>query len=287
MTTAPAVPATSITGSAAFGRLLRAELRWIFRRPRNLVALGVLPLIPIAVGLSLMFEEPSADRAADPSSGLLPFAVGNAFVLPIAVLVISLSTGLPLVTAMAGADALAGEAAHGTLRGWLLAPVSRGRLLAVKACGVAAFALAVAVPMGLSGFLAGLVLDGADATFTLTGAPIGIWDAFGRIMLAVGWVTLQLCAVGAVALAVSACTEHPLVVVIAVLGGTALSSLLTMLSAVEWLHPVLLTQSWDAIGDVLRDPMPTAALRESALRALCYLGIGMSLAYLRLATRDS
>ncbi|WP_234390889.1 ABC transporter permease subunit [Nocardia suismassiliense] len=282
-----ATTAATTRGSVAFTRLLRAELRWIFRRPRNLMMLGVLPFIPIAVGISLLFAEPSTSPHAGPGSGLLPAAVDNAFALPIAVIVIALTTGMPLTAAMAGADALAGEAAHGTLRGWLLAPVSRGRLLAVKAAGVAVVVLAATLPMALSGFAAGLVMFGTHATYSLSGSSVTFWAALGQIMIAVVWVTLQLLAVGAVALAISACTDHPLIVVIAVLGGTALSTLLTMLSPLDWLHPFLLTESWNAVGDVLRDPMPTDALLQSVLCALCYIGVGLSLAYLRLKTKDS
>ena len=49
---------------------------------------------------------------------------------------LALALLLPLAVAMAAADAIAGEAAHGTLRGLLLAPVGRLRLVGMKAFGV-------------------------------------------------------------------------------------------------------------------------------------------------------
>ena len=266
-------------------RLYRAELRWIFRRPRTLVVLGLLALIPVIVALALAI----GGDGGPPGGGgdnLFSTAAGNALVLPIAVLAFTLNLLLPLVTAMSAGDAVAGELANGTLRGWLIAPVSRGRLLAVKALGVATFTLAAVTLMAVVGVLAGLVINGTGSLFTLSGTTLSFGTALGHIAIAVGWVTLQLWAIGAVALAVSACTEHPMLVVVSVLAGTIVSTVLLLLSAVDWLHPFLLPESWDSLVDVLRDPMPTAGLAEGAARAACYLVVGLSLAYARITTKD-
>jgi ABC-2 type transport system permease protein len=270
-------------------RLLRAELRWIFRRPRTLIVLGLLALIPvvIGVGLTLVNSADANSGSSDGSDALLVSAVGNAFVLPIAALTLTLGLLLPLAAAMAGADAIAGEAAHGTLRGWLVAPVSRGRLLGVKAFGVAAVSLIAVASMSLTAVITGLVINGSGSMFTLSGNTLPLWDALGRIALAAGWVTLQLWAVGAVALAISTCTEHPMLVVVSVLAGNIVFTILGFLSAVNWLHPFLLNQNWQtALADILRDPIATGQLSEGALRALSYIAIGLSLAYARLVTRD-
>ncbi|HVV10936.1 ABC transporter permease subunit [Amycolatopsis sp.] len=272
-------------------RLYRAELRWIFRRPRTLVVLGLLALVPAVIGIGLAVAGdsgfgPGNTNAGDGGGGLLTSAAGNALVLPIAALAVTLNLLLPLTTAMSAADALAGEAAHGTLRGWLLAPVSRGRLLLVKALGVATFTLVAAVLMAVVGVITGLVINGTGSLFTLTGTTLSFGEALGKIAVAAAWVTLQLWAIGAVALAISASTEHPMLVVVSVLAGTIVSAVLLLLSAVDWLHPFLLPQSWDSITDILRDPMPTDGLAQGAVRAACYIVIGLSLAYARIATKD-
>jgi ABC-2 type transport system permease protein len=267
-------------------RLYRAELRWIFRRPRTLVVLGLLALIPVVVAIGLAVGSGGPGGGGGGDDALFSTAAGNALVLPIATLAVTLNLLLPLTSAMSAGDALAGELSHGTLRGWLLAPVSRGRLLAVKALGVATFTLASVVLMAVVGVLAGLVINGTGSLFTLSGTTLSFGAALGKIAIAAGWVTLQLWAIGAVALAISACTEHPMLVVVSVLAGTIVSAVLLLLSAVDWLHPFLLPQSWDSIIDVLRDPMPGAGLAEGAIRAVCYVVIGLSLAYARLTTKD-
>ncbi|MDT7727964.1 MAG: type transport system permease protein [Actinomycetota bacterium] len=271
-------------------RLVRAELRWIFRRPRTLIVLAMLALIPVVIGIGLTFVDANSGGGNGPDEGggaLLITAVNNALVLPIAALVMTLTLLLPLAAAMAGADAIAGEAAHGTLRGWLVTPVSRGRLLAVKSFGVATVALVTVVVMAATGVITGLIINGTGSLFTISGTTLSLWDALGRIAIAVGWVTLQLWAVGAVALAISACTEHPMLVVVSVLAGNIVFQILGFLEAVSWLHPFLLNQNWtSALTEVLQDPMASVQLGEGALRAVCYIVIALSLAYARITTRD-
>ncbi|HET6504381.1 MAG TPA: ABC transporter permease subunit [Amycolatopsis sp.] len=284
-------PTTEPTGSAAAAhvglfRLYRAELRWIFRRPRTLVVLGLLAIIPAVMGIGLAIGSSTDNGPGNGGDALLTAAAGNALALPIAALAVGLNLLLPLTSAMSAADALAGELAHGTLRSWLLAPVSRGRLLAVKALGVATFTLASVVLMSVVGVVTGLAMNGTGGLFTLSGTTLSFGAALVKVAIAAGWVSLQLWAVAAVALAISACTEHPMLVVVSVLAGTIVFTVLLMLSAVDWLHPFLLPQSWTSIVDVLRDPIAPTGLVEGAVRAVCYIVIGLSLAYARLTTRD-
>lgn len=271
---------------AGLFRLYRAELRWIFRRPRTQVVLGLLAAVPVVIGIGLTIGRATGNGPGNGGDSLLTSAAGNALVLPIAALTLALNLLLPLTSAMSAGDALSGELAHGTLRGWLLAPVSRGRLLAVKALGVATFVFTSVLLMAVMGVVTGLAMNGTGGLFTLSGTTLSFPRALGTIALAVVWVSVQLWAIAAVALAISACTEHPMLVVVSVLAGTIVSSVLLLLSAVDWLHPFLLPKSWDSMLDVLRDPIPTSGLIEGLVRAVCYIAIGLSLAYARLSTRD-
>jgi ABC-2 type transport system permease protein len=97
----------------------------------------------------------------------------------------------------------------------------------------------------------------------------------------------QLAAVGAVALAVSSTTDHPLVVLAATLGGLIVFGVLSAIPALDWLQPLLLTTGWFAIADVLRDPLPLDGLASSSLRAGCYLLVGVGLTLARTITREA
>nr|WP_239028693.1 ABC transporter permease subunit [Pseudonocardia acidicola] len=265
------------------GRLLAAEVRWVLRRPRTLVMLGLFALMPVLISIGVVI----ADRQS--GGGLIGAIAGNGLVLPIATMTLALALLLPLAVAMAAADAIAGEATHGTLRGLLLAPVGRLRLVGMKAFGVLVVAVLATGVIAVVGVLAGLVVvGGADGQLvTLSGTTVGLGDALGRVALVVVWTVGQLAAVGAIALAVSALTEHPLVVLAAVLSGLIVFGVLGAIPALDWLQPYLLTSGWGAGADALRDPLPLDGMVQSSLRALCYIAVGGGLTMVRMLRRDA
>ncbi|MEU7812143.1 ABC transporter permease [Pseudonocardia sp. NPDC049154] len=269
--------------AAPLGRLLAAEVRWVFRRPRTLVTLGLFALIPVLIAIGVVV----ADR--DGGGGLIGAVAGNGLVLPIAALTVALALLLPLAVAMAAADAIAGEAANGTLRGLLLAPVSRVRLVGVKAFGVLVVAAAAALTIAVVGVLAGMVVVGSadGGMVTLSGTTLGLGAGLARVALVTVWVVGQLAAVGAVALAVSSLTEHPLVVLAGVLGALIAFGVLSAIPALDWLRPWLLTSGWSAGADALRYPITLDAMGSSTLRALCYAAIGVGFTLWRMQRRDA
>lgn len=270
-----------------WARLLGAELRWVLRRPRTWVMLVLLGAVPVLMALGIVL----ADR---PRRSLLSEVTGNGLTLPVAALSLLLTLLLPLVVAVAAADAIAGESQHGTLRGLLMAPVGRLRLVAMKAFGVLVVAAVAVAVVTLSGVVAGwlmigppVVLTTDGALLTMSGTTLSLPEALYRIVLAAVWTLGQLAAVGAVALAVSAWTEHPLVVLSSVLGGLILFGVLAALPALEPLHPWLITSGWGAAADVLRDPLPYAELLRSALVAAGYLVLGGVVLVARMLRRDA
>lgn len=287
MTTLTAAPGLVVPRTKApLGRLLRAELRFMLRRPRTLIGLALLALVPVVATIGISVAGNNSGDAEGDMAGITAIIAGNGLVIPIFVLLLSMTMLLPMFGAMWSADSLAGEAATGGLRGLLLAPVGRARLLAVKAFGVAVLCLLAVTLISLVGVVSGMLILGGDGMLTISGTTLDFWPAIGRIALATLMVTIQLWAVAAVALAISAATEHPLVVLAATLGGIIVFTVLGNIAALDWLHPFLLTDGWGAIADVARDPMPTSGLTEATLRAGCYALIGYSLALARLTTKD-
>jgi ABC-2 type transport system permease protein len=271
-------------------RLLRSELRFMIRRPRTLVAFGVLAVAPViaAVAMSLATTavnngQISTDRQL---ASIASIVADNGMILPVFVLMLSMVMLLPMLSSMWSADALAGETQTGALRGLLLAPVSRVRVLAVKAFGVAVVTTLAVVTLTVFGILAGLTILGGDGLLTMSGTTLPVGESLGRVALMAALVTIQVWAVAAVALAVSAATEHPLVVMASTLGGIIIFTILNNIPALDWLHPWLLTDGWDSLADVIRDPMPTDGITDGLLRAACYIVIGYSLALARMSTKD-
>ncbi len=269
-------------GPAPFWRVVRSELGWVLRRPRNLLALFGLAMLPVLIGTVLTLTD-----SAGSGPSLFAAMAGNGLVLPVFSLMMTQNLLLPLVTAMVAADALAGESAHGTLRGLLLAPVGRVRLVTVKAIGVASMIVLAVGVITLSGVLTGLTVVGGDGLVTLSGTTLPLGPALGRVALAAGWCAVQMAAVGAVALAVSAATEHPLLVMAVTVGGLIVFGVLEAFPNLEWLKPVMLTTDWYSISDVLSDPIRSQDLLTGLWRACCYILIGFSAATARMATKDT
>jgi ABC-2 type transport system permease protein len=159
----------------------------------------------------------------------------------------------------------------------------------VKAFGVLVVATLAVLVIAVVGVLAALLVVGsADGQLvTLSGTSIGFGEAMGRLLVVVVWTVGQLAAIGAIALAISSLTEHPVVVLASVLGGLIVCGVLSAIPALDWLQPYLLTSGFIAGADVLRDPMPWGGLVESSLRALCYAAVGMGLATYRMLRRDA
>jgi ABC-2 type transport system permease protein len=269
---------------APIGRLLRSEVRWIFRRPRTLILLGLLALYPILFGIGTQVVDAPIRPNGDQS--IVAAVAGNGLMLPVIVLSTTMLFFLPLGTTITASDALAGEASNGTLRGLLMAPVSRVRLLAIKAFGVAVVSMAATVMTALIAFVTGLIIAGPSSLVTISGTTLPVGEGLWRVVVATAWVVVQMWAIGAVALAVSAATEHPLLVMASVIGGLFVFGLLSSIPVLDWLQPFLITQSWDSIVDVVRDPMQGDGLLIGLLRAVCYILIGYSLALARMVTKD-
>ena len=268
---------------APLGRLLWSEVVWVFRRPRTWISLLLLALVPVVIAIGIQIGGgPRGSRGAS----IYSVIAGNGLVLPVVALAANLTLLLPLVAAMWSADAIAGEASNGTLRGLLIAPVGRVRLLGVKAFGVAVAILAACLLITVVGAITGLVVVGSPSMLTMSGTTLSMGAAIGRLAIAAGWVAVQIFAVGAVALAISTWTEHPLVVLAATIAGAIVFGVLSAIPALSFLQPYLLTNSWTSLTDVLRDPMPTAGLVHGLAEAGCYLLVGLSVALARMVTRD-
>lgn len=273
---------------APLTRLLRSELRFMIRRPRTLFALALLAVAPIIAAVAMAVAGSGATAGGgDPAiSGLAALVADNGLILPVFVLVLSQVMLLPMLGAMWSADAIAGESQTGALRGLMLAPVGRVRLLGVKAFGVAVLSFVAVLIVAVVGAIAGVTILGGGGMLTASGTTLPVGDSLVRIGLLTLLVTIQVWAVAAVALAISTVTEHPLVVMASALGGIIVFAILANIPALDWLHPFLLTDAWDSLGDVIRDPMPTDGIINAALRAGCYILIGYSLALARMSTKD-
>jgi ABC-2 type transport system permease protein len=263
-------------------RFLRSELRLVFGRRRNQVALAILAAVPIIIAVAVWWSEPPP--GAGPS--LFSAVSGNGLYVALAGLSAELALFLPLAVAAVASDTIAGEANQGTLRYLLTVPAARGRLLTVKYAGVLAYALVATVLVAAVGAAVGVALFGGGEMVLLSGARIGFLPALGRVALICGYITACLAAVGAVGLFISTLTEQPVGAAIAVVVLTITSQIIGSIPQLEPIHPYLLTYWWYGFGDLLRDPIATTSVAPGLLSAGVYTAVFATAAWARLASKD-
>ena len=140
---------------------------------------------------------------------------GNGIFLGFVGLTIEMALFLPLAVSVVAGDAIAGEANQGTLRYLLIAPVSRLRLLLVKATSLAIGAITAATVVAISGLITGTLLFGALPLTTISGTTIGVADGLFRLLIAVLYLAAGLTALAMIGLFISTLTEQPIAATVA------------------------------------------------------------------------
>lgn len=263
-------------------RLLRSELRLVLRRRRNLALLVVLSGAPILLGIAVRLSSPS-DGEGPP---FLARITENGLFLAFTSLVVTLPLFLPLGVAVAAGESVAGEASSGTLRGLLVVPVSRTRLLAVKYAGIVAFALACTFTVAVVGVVVGLILFPHGDVTLLSGTQVSFAQAVGRATLVSLYVAAMLAAVGAIGLFISTLTEVAMGAMAATAVLTITSEIASSVPQIHAIHPYLFTNSWLSFGDLLRSPIPGHDIGVGLFTQAVYIALFLSLAWARLGTKD-
>ena len=106
-----------------------------------------------------------SDLAPPPGQGgaFLSAVLGNGSLFPAAALAMVLPVFLPLAVAVYAGDAIAGEAATGTLRYLLVRPVGRLRLLAAKLVALAVYIVLAMIIVVVFSLVVGIALFGTGA----------------------------------------------------------------------------------------------------------------------------
>ena len=269
-------------GSGA--RLLRSELRLVFGRRRNQVLLAALGLIPVIVGLAVSLSTDGPEAGEGPP--FLSQVSSNGLFLVFTSLVVCLPLFLPLAVGIVSGDAVAGEAAAGTLRYLLTVPVSRTRLLLVKGAGAMAFAAAAVLTVSLVGLVTGAVLFGLGDVTLLSGDTVGLVEGLLRALGVAGYVTLSLTGLVAVGLFISTLTEVPVGAMATTIVVAVTSSVLDALPQLSAVHGALLTHHWLDFGELLRADVDLTTLGTGLLVQAGWVGVAGALAWSRFTTAD-
>ena len=266
----------------AFRRLLGSELWLLFRRPRNLAALGVLALVPVLLGVAIRVSAPGEGEGP----AILAQIAGNGLVLTFAAMFFLVPLLLPVAVAVVAGDAVAGEANSGTLRYLLTAPAGRTRLLAVKYVSVVVFAFAASLLVAVSALVTGLLLFPSGPMTLLSGVTVPFADGLLRALIMVGYVTVGMAALGAIGLAISTLTEAPIGAIAATATLVIVAQVLQSIPQLAAIQPFLLTSYWTDFDGALREPIATADMRTGLLVFAAYIAVFGSIAWARFTGRD-
>jgi ABC-2 type transport system permease protein len=283
-TTAPSVPRWNVR-LPAFARQTSSELRLVFGRRRNQILLVLLGAIPLLIGIAVKVSPPGGgDAGGGPQ--FLDRITGNGLFLVLTTLLIAMNLALPVAVGIIAADAVSGEAQTGTLRYLLAIPVRRGRLLAVKALGIAAYAAGAVGAIAIVAAIAGVALFGAGSFTLLGGQTVSLGEGLLRIGAVAVYVWLSLAGLLAVGLLFSTLTEVPIAAMAATIGFAIISLVLDAIPELSGLHPILISNYWQSFGTLLRVGPDLGSLGGHLLLQLAYVAIAGSLTWARFGNAD-
>ncbi len=277
----PPVLARPQRGAAV--RFFRSELRLVFGRRRNQVLLLALGVVPLVVGLAVKLSD-GPDAGEGPP--FLSQVSSNGLFLAFTALVVCLPLFLPLVVGIVSGDAVAGEASAGTLRYLLTVPVSRPRLLVVKALGALVFSAAAVLTVCLVGLLVGAAFFGLGDVVLLSGDTVSLGSGLLRTLAVAAYVTLSLTGLITVGLFLSTLTEVPVGAMAATIVVAVTSSVLDALPQLRVVHPYLFTHHWLDFGELLRGSVDVGLLGSGLLVQVGWVVVAGALAWSRFTTAD-
>ena len=267
-------------------RLLASELRLIFRRWRNLALLAVLVVLPVVLGIGLKVAGPSGGGGGGPEATFFAQLAGNGVFLAFIALSILLTLVLPLVMAVVSGDSLAGEAGIGTLRYLLTVPAGRTRLLTVKYAAVVIFGLAACLLVTVVSLIMGVILFPVGPVTLLSGTTVSLGVGLLHLLYVTLYVAAAMAALGAIGLAISSLTEHPIGAIAAILVLAVASEVADQVAQFAVIHPYLPTHFWLSFDSLLRTPIDTASLLHGLLSFAVYIVVFCSLAWARFSSAD-
>ncbi|MEU8819943.1 ABC transporter permease [Actinoplanes sp. NPDC048796] len=274
--------------------MIRVELAKLFRRPRTYVIAALLCALPFIVAVFLATTE----IPPPPGQGgaFLSAVLSNGALYPAAAMALVLPVFLPVSVAVLAGDAVAGEAAAGTLRYLLIRPVGRTRLLVAKLISLVAFVLFAIGAVLVTSYVTGVTLFGAETSSAGIALPPDVTSLSGvtispaglalRLVATVAYIVVSMVGVAAIALFLSTVTDSALGAAMGALAVLVTSQVLVTLDAAAAVRPYLPTRYWLAWVDFFREPVLWRDIERGAAIQLVYLVVLLGAAWANFVTKD-
>jgi ABC-2 type transport system permease protein len=276
-----AIAAPLRTRRPGVGTVYRWELVKLRAQKRTYIGLGAALLVPMIFIVSLLTDDGGADG--------IPFGRyvrESGLAIPLVGLFFGAFWFFPLITALVSGDIVAAEDGNGTLKTILTRSVERWQVFVAKALAALTYALAgLIVYVGVGLFVGGLFW-GFDPLVSLSGTPISV----SRGMSLIGGSALvyffPTIAVASIALLLSTLTHNSAAAVVGTLMISLIMQLLGAISALDFLHPYLLSTQFNAWQGLLREPIDWAPVVRAAWVSAAYAVPCLAVAFTAFLRRD-
>jgi ABC-2 type transport system permease protein len=282
----PVAAGRSAAPVRAWLRFFRSELRLVFLRRRNLGLLAVVALFPIVIGVGLRLATQPGNAGGPGGVAFIGQLAGNGVFLSFIALTLLLILVMPLAVAVIAGDSVAGEAGYGTLRYLLAVPAGRARILAVKYAVIVVFAVAVTFLVTGVALATGAALFPVGPVTLLSGTTVPLADGIVRLLFVTLYVAAAMASLGAIGMAISTLTEHPVGAIAALAILVVASEVTDNVPQFGAIHPYLPTHWWNSFDSLLRVPVDTGTLLHGLLSFAVYVLLFGSIAWARFSTAD-
>lgn len=258
--------------------MLRIELYKIFRRPRTYISFGIITAITLVIQMAMLADGKSFVAFALQGVGE-QFDIGgnilNGYLITYIILQ-SLLINIPLLVALVGGDALAGEANAGTLRLLLTKPVSRVKLVLVKYAATVIYSLAMLLWLALVALLLSLLLFGEGDMINLKSDAFVMLlkdDIMWRYFAAFGFAAVAMAAVAALSVLLSVFAENSIGPIIGTMGVIIVLTIFSNLGlpVFDNIKPYLLTTHMIGWKGFFDNPVPYTSIAWSAGILVAYI----------------
>ena len=288
--------------------MIHVELFRLFRRPRTWMILVLLCALPITVAVFIAVT----DLVPSPGQGpaFLSAVLSDGSLYPAAGLAIVLPVFLPVSVAVLSGDGVAGESGTGMLRYLLVRPVARTRLLVAKLIGTMSFVLAAVVLVAITSYITGVLAFGSGgvkpvsatssgavssavtgisigtASTSLSGTPLPAGQLILRVAYGIGYISVSMLGVAAIALFLSTFTDSALGAALGALAILVTSEVLATLDAAGAVRPYLPTNYWLAWIDLFRQPILWYNVQRGLAIQVVYALVFLGAAWANFSTKD-
>ena len=296
--------------------MIAVELFKLVRRMRTWLSIGLICALPLAVAIFIAVTH----LAPPPGQGsaFLSAVLNEGQLYPAAALALVLPVFLPVAVAVIAGDSIAGEASAGTLRYLLTRPVGRTKLLIAKLVAVICFTMLAVVAVTLTSYATGVLILGPSraaavgvqsggfsgsiapgagggptaglqsgaAITSLSGAPLIYLELVERVLGAMGFITVSMLGVAAIALFLSTLTDSAIGAALGSLAALVTSEILVTLNSASAVQPYLPTRYWLAWIDFFRQPVFWPDIQRGLAIQAVYVAVFLAAAWANFATRD-